>query len=180
MYHLHLYFFCFNLNFTISIFILQHHIQCCKFVLINLYVEFHVVFSGYGTLREEKPPQIFISHSHQLGSNPSIYSGGLGHGSQHSTSSLDRITSPTSQTNKPANLSEDLYSWMAKQQEFVRENDKSNFKGNWVRNKKLKKTIKHSCNCKCVKKSFVICQVFRTEQKTEKKKVHFVKENFDC
>lgn len=89
---------------------------------------------GYGTLREDKTPQIHISHSHQLGSNPSIYSGGLGHGSQHSTGSLDgQMISPISQhPNKPINPGEDLYSWMAKQQEFIKENDKSNLKGNWV------------------------------------------------
>ncbi|XP_076393962.1 transmembrane protein KIAA1109 homolog tweek isoform X14 [Megachile rotundata] len=87
---------------------------------------------GYGTLREEKTPQIHVSHSHQLGSNPSIYSGG-GHGSQHSTGSLDQVTSPTSHhSNKPLSTGEDLYSWMAKQQEFIKDNDKSNLKGNWV------------------------------------------------
>ncbi|XP_061939071.1 bridge-like lipid transfer protein family member 1 isoform X15 [Apis cerana] len=87
--------------------------------------------TGYGTLREEKTPQIHISHSHHLGSNPSIYSGG-GHGSQHSTGSLDQVTSPTSyHSNKPLNTGEDLYSWMAKQQEFIKENDKGNLKGNW-------------------------------------------------
>ncbi|XP_026670200.1 transmembrane protein KIAA1109, partial [Ceratina calcarata] len=86
---------------------------------------------SYGTLREEKTPQIHISHSHQLGSNPSIYSGG-GH-SQHSTGSLDQVMSPTSHhSNKPLNTGEDLYSWMAKQQEFIKDNDKSNLKGNWV------------------------------------------------
>nr|XP_034186923.1 transmembrane protein KIAA1109 isoform X7 [Osmia lignaria] len=86
---------------------------------------------SYGTLREEKTPQIHVSHSHQLGSNPSIYSGG-GHGSQHSTGSLDQVTSPTShQSNKPLNTGEDLYSWMAKQQEFIKDNEKSNLKGNW-------------------------------------------------
>ncbi|XP_020299517.1 uncharacterized protein KIAA1109 isoform X4 [Pseudomyrmex gracilis] len=87
---------------------------------------------SYGTLKEEKPPQIQVSHSHQLGSNPSIYSGGLGHGSQHSTGSLDQITSPTSHSTKPINTGEDLYSWMAKQQEFMKDNDKGNLKGNWV------------------------------------------------
>lgn len=87
---------------------------------------------GYGTLREEKTPQIHISHSHQLGSNPSIYSGGIGHGSQHSTGSLDQVTSPTSHSAKPINTGEDLYSWMAKQQEFIKDNDKGNLKGNWV------------------------------------------------
>nr|XP_033335326.1 transmembrane protein KIAA1109 homolog isoform X11 [Megalopta genalis] len=87
---------------------------------------------SYGTLKEEKTPQIHISHSHQLGSNPSIYSGG-GHGSQHSTGSLDQVTSPTSHHSaKPLNTGEDLYSWMAKQQEFIKDNDKSNLKGNWV------------------------------------------------
>ncbi|XP_076277867.1 transmembrane protein KIAA1109 homolog tweek isoform X7 [Lasioglossum baleicum] len=87
---------------------------------------------SYGTLREEKTPQIHISHSHQLGSNPSIYSAG-GHGSQHSTGSLDQVTSPTSHhSTKPLNTGEDLYSWMAKQQEFIKDNDKSNLKGNWV------------------------------------------------
>ncbi|XP_020299521.1 uncharacterized protein KIAA1109 isoform X8 [Pseudomyrmex gracilis] len=90
------------------------------------------VKESYGTLKEEKPPQIQVSHSHQLGSNPSIYSGGLGHGSQHSTGSLDQITSPTSHSTKPINTGEDLYSWMAKQQEFMKDNDKGNLKGNWV------------------------------------------------
>lgn len=83
-------------------------------------------------MREEKTPQIHISHSHQLGSNPSIYSGGVGHGSQHSTGSLDQITSPTGHSTKPINTGEDLYSWMAKQQEFIKDNDKGNLKGNWV------------------------------------------------
>lgn len=83
-------------------------------------------------MREEKTPQIHISHSHQLGSNPSIYSGGVGHGSQHSTGSLDQVTSPTSHSIKPINTGEDLYSWMAKQQEFIKDNDKGNLKGNWV------------------------------------------------
>ncbi|XP_051162533.1 transmembrane protein KIAA1109 homolog isoform X5 [Leptopilina boulardi] len=88
---------------------------------------------SYGTLREEKTPQIYVSHSHQLGSNPSIYSGGGGHGSQHSTGSLDQITSPTGYHSRgPVNAGEDLYSWMAKQQEFIKENDKSHLKGNWV------------------------------------------------
>lgn len=87
---------------------------------------------GYGALREEKTPQIHISHSHQLGSNPSIYSGGVGHGSQHSTGSLDQVMSPTSHSTKPINTGEDLYSWMAKQQEFIKDNDKGNLKGNWV------------------------------------------------
>lgn len=90
--------------------------------------------TGYGTLREEKAPHIYISH-HQLGSNPSIYSGcnvGQG-GSQHSTNSLDHITSPPiNHSSKPVNLGEDLYSWMAKQQEYMKEQDKGNLKGNWV------------------------------------------------
>ncbi|KAK2588447.1 hypothetical protein KPH14_004440 [Odynerus spinipes] len=88
--------------------------------------------SGYGALREEKAPQIQVSHSHQLGSNPSIYSGGLEHGSQHSTGSLDQVTSPTSHhSNKPINTEEDLYNWMAKQQEFIKDNEKGNVKGHW-------------------------------------------------
>lgn len=96
-------------------------------------LQLQIIFSsGYGTLREEKTPQIHISHSHQLGSNPSIYSGGIGHGSQHSTGSLDQVTSPTSHSTKPINTGEDLYSWMAKQQEFIKDNDKGNLKGNWV------------------------------------------------
>ncbi|XP_031778300.1 transmembrane protein KIAA1109 homolog isoform X4 [Nasonia vitripennis] len=86
---------------------------------------------GYGTLREEKTPQIYVSH-HQLGSNPSIYSGIINHGSQHSTSSIDQVASPPNyQASKPVNLGEDLYSWMAKQQEFVKDNDKGQLKGNW-------------------------------------------------
>ncbi|XP_011301889.1 uncharacterized protein KIAA1109 isoform X7 [Fopius arisanus] len=85
----------------------------------------------YGTLREEKPPQIHVSHSHQLGSNPSIYSGG--HGSHHSTASGDDMTSPTIHHSRGhINTEEDLYSWMAKQQEFIKDNDKSNLRGNWV------------------------------------------------
>ncbi|XP_035723534.1 transmembrane protein KIAA1109-like isoform X4 [Vespa mandarinia] len=87
---------------------------------------------SYGALREEKAPQIQVSHSHQLGSNPSIYSGGL-HGSQHSTGSLDQVTSPISHhSNKPINTEEDLYNWMAKQQEFIKDNEKGNVKGQWV------------------------------------------------
>lgn len=94
---------------------------------------YYIIFIlGYGTLREEKTPQIHISHSHQLGSNPSIYSGGAGHGSQHSTGSLEQVTSPTNHSTKPINTGEDLYSWMAKQQEFIKDNDKENLKGNWV------------------------------------------------
>lgn len=82
-------------------------------------------------MREEKTPQIHISHSHNLGSNPSIYSGG--HNSQHSTGSLDQMTSPTThQSRGHMNAGEDLYSWMAKQQEFIKDNDKGNLKGNWV------------------------------------------------
>ena len=92
------------------------------------YIKYYL---GYGTLREEKPPQTSVSH--QLESNPSTYSGGIGHGSQNSTSSLDQITSPSSYYyTKPNNLGEDLYSWMAKQQEFIKDNDKSQNKGNWV------------------------------------------------
>ncbi|KAK0176217.1 hypothetical protein PV328_000373 [Microctonus aethiopoides] len=89
--------------------------------------------TGYGTLREEKTPQIHVSHSHNLGSNPSIYSGGAGgQGSQHSTGSLDQVTSPTAhQPRGQVNAGEDLYSWMAKQQEFIKDNDKGNLKGNW-------------------------------------------------
>ncbi|XP_012263790.2 transmembrane protein KIAA1109 homolog isoform X5 [Athalia rosae] len=88
---------------------------------------------SYGTLREEKSPQIQVSHSHQLGSNPSIYSGGAGHGSQHSIGSVDQITSPSGHhTNRPVSAGEDLYSWMAKQQDFIKDNEKGNLKGNWV------------------------------------------------
>ncbi|XP_034943286.1 transmembrane protein KIAA1109 homolog isoform X1 [Chelonus insularis] len=92
---------------------------------------------SYGTLQEEKTPQIHVSHSHNMGSNPSIYSGGAGgaggHGSHtHSTGSIDQITSPvTHQSSRIINTGEDLYSWMAKQQEFVKDNDKGNLKGNW-------------------------------------------------
>ncbi|XP_011494762.1 PREDICTED: uncharacterized protein KIAA1109 [Ceratosolen solmsi marchali] len=86
---------------------------------------------SYGTLREEKTPQICISH-HHLGSNPSIYSVGFGHGSHHSTNSLDQVISPpTYHSSKPINLGEDLYSWMAKQQEFIKDNEKGQLKGNW-------------------------------------------------
>ncbi|XP_015586515.1 uncharacterized protein KIAA1109 isoform X3 [Cephus cinctus] len=99
---------------------------------------------SYGTLREEKTPQIHISHSHQLGSNPSIYSGGVGHGSQHSIGSLDQVTSPTSHhSNRPVSAGEDLYSWMAKQQEFIKDNEKGNLKGNWVFRAE-QKTVKDS------------------------------------
>ncbi|KAJ8666820.1 hypothetical protein QAD02_008482 [Eretmocerus hayati] len=87
----------------------------------------------YGTLREEKTPQICVS-SHQLGSNPSVYSGGVGHlGSQHSTSSVEQMVSPpVYPIGKPINLGEDLYSWMAKQQEFIKDPERAQLKGNWV------------------------------------------------
>lgn len=96
-------------------------------------------------MREEKTPQIHVSHSHQLGSNPSIYSGGIGHGSQHSTGSLDQVTSPTSHPTKPINTGEDLYSWMAKQQEFIKDNDKGNLKGNWVSLVAILSHVLHIC-----------------------------------
>lgn len=146
---------------------------------------------GYGTLREDKTPQIHISHSHQLGSNPSIYSGGIGHGSQHSTGSLDQVTSPTSHSAKPINTGEDLYSWMAKQQEFIKDNDKGNLKGNWVRSTlryyhiiiavlinppMLKYTLMRKYERKFIYVNsyalfhfrFLLTQVFRTEQKSMK------------
>ncbi|GLG98163.1 Uncharacterized protein GBIM_04765, partial [Gryllus bimaculatus] len=64
---------------------------------------------GYGPLREERtaPP-------HAMGSNPSLYSGA--HGSHHSAGSLDNNLSPSGAT---GHASEDLYSWMAKQQDFT-------------------------------------------------------------
>lgn len=37
------------------------------------------------------------------------------------------------QASDSVNLEEDLYSWMAKQQEYVKNNDKEQLKGNWVR-----------------------------------------------
>ncbi|XP_043271443.1 transmembrane protein KIAA1109 isoform X4 [Venturia canescens] len=99
---------------------------------------------SYGTLKEEKTPQIHVSHSHQLGSNPSIYSGVVGHGSQHSTGSMEQVTSPTVQSSsRPVNTGEDLYSWMAKQQEFIKDTDKGNLKGNWVFRAE-QKTVKDS------------------------------------
>lgn len=89
---------------------------------------------GYGTLKEDKPPQIHVSHTNQLESNPSIYSGGGGgQGSQHSAGSGEHVTSPTvPSSSRPAGTGEDLYSWMAKQQEFIKDNNKNNLKGNWV------------------------------------------------
>ncbi|KAF7987765.1 hypothetical protein HCN44_003628 [Aphidius gifuensis] len=89
---------------------------------------------SYGTLKEDKAPQIQVTNTHQLESNPSIYSGvGGGQGSQHSVGSMDHVTSPTAhQSSRPTGTGEDLYSWMAKQQEFVKDNNKSNLKGNWV------------------------------------------------
>ncbi|XP_046477858.1 bridge-like lipid transfer protein family member 1 isoform X1 [Neodiprion pinetum] len=99
---------------------------------------------SYGALREEKSPQIQVTHSHQLGSNPSIYSGGIGHGSHHSIGSLDQVTSPSGHNaNRPVSAGEDLYSWMAKQQDFIKDNEKGNLKGNWVFRTESK-TIKDS------------------------------------
>jgi len=77
-----------------------------------------------------------------LGSNPSIYSCG-GQGSQHSVTSLDNNFSPTGNSSAPASkywetgrkqTDEDLYSWMAKQQDFLKSTDvsKTSMKGNWV------------------------------------------------
>lgn len=68
-------------------------------------------------LKEDK------SLPHQLGSNGSTYSNGL-HGSHHSLGSLD------------SHPDEDLYSWMAKQQEFIKdEDDKTDLKNDWVGNR---------------------------------------------
>jgi hypothetical protein len=101
------------------------------------------IFIGYGPLKEERS---FLHHSHgqhhQLGSNPSIYSGG-GQGSQHSVTSLENNFSPAGNLSAPANRywesnrkesGEDLYSWMAKQQDFMKDSEvsKTNLKRNWV------------------------------------------------
>ncbi|XP_069702783.1 bridge-like lipid transfer protein family member 1 isoform X3 [Periplaneta americana] len=97
---------------------------------------------GYGPLKEERSsmPHSHGQH-HHLGSNPSIYSGG-GPGSQHSMTSLENNFSPTGNSSVPASkywdasrkeTGEDLYSWMAKQQDFMKDADvsKTQLKGNW-------------------------------------------------
>ncbi|PSN42927.1 hypothetical protein C0J52_12032 [Blattella germanica] len=97
---------------------------------------------GYGPLREERS-SLQQSHAqhHNLGSNPSIYSGG-GPGSQHSITSLDHNFSPTGNAATAASkywdaarkeTGEDLYSWMAKQQDFMKDADvsKATLRGNW-------------------------------------------------
>jgi hypothetical protein len=101
------------------------------------------VFLGYGPLREERSSLHHLhGHHHHLGSNPSIYSGG-GPGSQHSVTSLENNFSPTGNLSAPASkyweagrkeTGEDLYSWMAKQQDFMKssEDSKANVKGKWV------------------------------------------------
>ncbi|KAJ4439278.1 hypothetical protein ANN_07398 [Periplaneta americana] len=96
----------------------------------------------YGPLKEERSsmPHSHGQH-HHLGSNPSIYSGG-GPGSQHSMTSLENNFSPTGNSSVPASkywdasrkeTGEDLYSWMAKQQDFMKDADvsKTQLKGNW-------------------------------------------------
>lgn len=64
----------------------------------------HIILTGYNTLREDK------SLGYQIGSNGSNYSNGV-LGSHHSLRSLDRR--PT----------EDLYSWMAKQADFAKDDN---------------------------------------------------------
>ena len=65
-------------------------------------------------LKEDKVP------TRQFGSNGSTGSNGV-QGSRHSLTSLD--SHPT----------EDLYSWMAKQQDFIKDEDsKADLKANWV------------------------------------------------
>lgn len=79
---------------------------------------------------------------HHLGSNPSIYSGG-GPGSQHSVTSLENTFSPVGNSSTQASkywetgrkeTGEDLYSWMAKQQDFMKDSEvsKTSLKRNWV------------------------------------------------
>jgi hypothetical protein len=101
------------------------------------------ILTGYGPLREERS-SLHHSHGqhHHLGSNPSIYSG-CGPGSQHSVTSLENNFSPPGNSSAPTSkywetskkeTDEDLYSWMAKQQEFMKDSEvsKTNLKGNWV------------------------------------------------
>ncbi|XP_049857041.1 transmembrane protein KIAA1109 homolog isoform X4 [Schistocerca gregaria] len=93
---------------------------------------------SYGPLREERLPHV--------GSNQSIYSGGgvAGHGGSgkaHSTTSLDNNFSPTGANTSSApgrqsikEAGEDLYSWMAKQQDFMKtssETQQNLRTGNW-------------------------------------------------
>lgn len=79
---------------------------------------------------------------HHLGSNPSIYSGG-GPGSQHSVTSIENTFSPVGNSSAQASkywetgrkeTDEDLYSWMAKQQDFMKDSEvsKTSLKKNWV------------------------------------------------
>ncbi|XP_063234537.1 bridge-like lipid transfer protein family member 1 isoform X2 [Bacillus rossius redtenbacheri] len=73
---------------------------------------------GYGPLKEE--------HScgtgpRQLGSNPSLYSGG--HGSQHSVTSQENNHAAAAGGGTGPGSGDDLYSWMAKQQDFVKTAD---------------------------------------------------------
>jgi hypothetical protein len=101
------------------------------------------VFLGYGPLREDRSSSHHLhGQHHHLGSNPSIYSGG-GQGSQHSVTSLDNNFSPTCNSSAPASkywetgrkqTDEDLYSWMAKQQDFLKSSEVlgTNMRGNWV------------------------------------------------
>ncbi|KAF6208736.1 hypothetical protein GE061_014475, partial [Apolygus lucorum] len=68
---------------------------------------------GYSTLKEDQTRSFVMNES-----NPSIYSGGRGEpdgqeNPQVSLHSLERTASP------PREASEDLYTWMAKQQEFT-------------------------------------------------------------
>jgi hypothetical protein len=114
------------------------------------------IFIGYGPLKEERS-SLHHSHGqhHQLGSNPSIYSGG-GPASQHSVTSLENNFSPTGNSSAPASrywetsrkeTGEDLYSWMAKQQDFMKDSEvsKTSLKGNWV-SVTEKQWISWACN----------------------------------
>lgn len=85
---------------------------------------------GYGALKEDQQRSPV---AHNLGSNPSLYSGGA-HGSNHSLGSQDyhnaNLSPPAPPTTYDPN--EDLYSWMTKQQVFMKGAEHPHQASDWV------------------------------------------------
>ncbi|XP_034234984.1 transmembrane protein KIAA1109 isoform X3 [Thrips palmi] len=101
---------------------------------------------GYGALKEDQQRSPV---AHNLGSNPSIYSGG--HGSNHSLGSQDyhnaNLSPPAPPTNYEPN--EDLYSWMTKQQGFMKGGEHAQHASDWeskINTMTTEETIEQPCD----------------------------------
>ncbi|XP_052121267.1 transmembrane protein KIAA1109 isoform X3 [Frankliniella occidentalis] len=102
---------------------------------------------GYGALKEDQQRSPI---AHMLGSNPSIYSGGA-HGSNHSLASQEYHNSNLSPPAPPTNYepNEDLYSWMTKQQVFMKGSEQTHQASDWeskINTMTTEETIEQPCD----------------------------------